>query len=101
MENKEKQGQNLIESILRLEPFVLNSEQKSKLFIEAMNAAFRHHMENNELFRNYCKNFGFTVGCSPVALSDYPYIPVNILKNQRLTSVHGNRITAILSSSAT
>jgi len=99
--NKSKKENHYIESILSSEPFVLDSEQKSKLFDKAMNEAFQYHMYNNKLFKNYCDNIGFSLDNYPSALSDYPYIPVNIFKNQRLTSVPSSKINAILNSSAT
>lgn len=97
----ETQDQNPIELILSSNPFTLDSGQKTKLFGEAINASFQHHIENNELFGNYCRNFGFSLSENPVELSEYPYIPVNIFKNKRLTSVPADKINAILNSSAT
>jgi phenylacetate-coenzyme A ligase PaaK-like adenylate-forming protein len=92
---------NSIETLLSKPPFELSREQKTPLFEEAIFEAFNHHYNNNELFRNYCENNGFTACNKPDTISDYPYLPVNIFKNRRLTSVPDDNIKSILNSSAT
>jgi phenylacetate-coenzyme A ligase PaaK-like adenylate-forming protein len=63
--------------------------------------SFSHHINNNELFRNYCNNQGFSLSTKQIELIDYPYLPVNIFKNKKLYSVPNENINVILSSSAT
>ncbi len=92
---------NPIDLLLNKEPFALDVSEKDILFREAIFESFRHHIENNELFRNYCKNQGFTLASKPTKLADYPYLPVIIFKNKRLSSVPEEKVNAILSSSAT
>ena len=92
---------NPIDLLLNKEPFALDVSEKDRLFREAIFKSFRHHIENNELFRNYCNNQGFNLGNNPRELADYPYLPVNIFKNKRLSSVPNEKVNAILSSSAT
>lgn len=92
---------NPIDLLLNKEPFALDVSEKDRLFREAIFKSFRHHIENNELFRNYCNNQGFNLGSNPRELADYPYLPVNIFKNKRLSSVPNEKVNAILSSSAT
>ena len=67
-----------IDLLLNKEPFALDVSEKDKLFRKAIFESFRHHIENNELFRNYCNNQGFNLGNNPRELADYPYLPVNI-----------------------
>jgi len=92
---------NSIELLINQSPFSLGQDQKDKLFSDAIYESFQHHMENNHLFRTYCENKGFSIGNKPQSLDQYPYLPVNIFKNKRLTSVPDEKIKAILSSSAT
>ena len=92
---------NSIDTLLIQQPFELDINEKSRLFSDAIYDAFAHHMENNELFNNYCQNKGFRLERNTVNLADYPYLPVNIFKNKRLTSVPNDKIKAILNSSAT
>jgi len=90
-----------IESMLHYEPFGLDADKKSKVFGAAMFEAFKHHVENNELFRNYCLNQGFVLDKMPESLVDYPYLAVNVFKKKRLISVSEDKIKGILKSSAT
>ena len=92
---------NPIDLLLNIKPFALDVSEKDRLFKEAIFESFRHHIKNNELFRNYCDNQGFNLGSNPKELADYPYLPVNIFKNKRLSSVPNEKINGILSSSAT
>ena len=90
-----------IESLLNHGPFELDENVRNGLFADAIYDAFKHHVANNELFKNYCQNRGFKFDGKPSDLADYPYLPVNIFKNKRLTSVPSEKINAILNSSAT
>ena len=92
---------NPIDLLLDKEPFMLDESEKEKLFNEAIFESFSHHIENNELFRNYCNNQGFSLSTKQIELIDYPYLPVNIFKNKKLYSVPNENINVILSSSAT
>tara|TARA_B100000315_G_scaffold251859_1_gene287459 strand:- start:370 stop:1503 length:1134 start_codon:yes stop_codon:yes gene_type:complete len=92
---------NSIGLLLDKPPFISDASEKNNLFKAAIFEAFSHHIENNELFRNFCNNQGFSLGSNQRELSDYPYLPVNIFKNKKLYSVPNEKINAILSSSAT
>ena len=71
---------NSIDYLLNQEPFGLDVLDKDKLFKEAIFKSFKHHIKNNELFRNYCNNQGFNLNSDQIRLIDYPYLPVNIFK---------------------
>jgi len=92
---------NSIEQLLNHNPFSLDPVEKKTLFEDALFEAFKHHFENNELFSNYCRNNYFNINERPGDISEYPYLPVNIFKNKRLTSVPDENIKSILNSSAT
>ena len=82
-------------------PFISDASEKNNLFKAAIFESFSHHIENNELFRNYCNNQGFSLESNQMQLIDYPYLPVNIFKKKKLYSVSNEKINATLSSSAT
>lgn len=92
---------NPIDLLLNHRPFELDAFEKDILFKNAIFESFKHHITQNELFRNYCNNQGFKLKDKPSELADYPYLPVNIFKNQRLSSIPDEKVNAILSSSAT
>jgi hypothetical protein len=94
-------SQENIEKILTHSPFDLSECEKKKVFSDAMYEAFIHHYNNNQLFQNFCANNGFSLDARPEKLSDYPYLPVNIFKNKKLSSIPEDQITGILNSSAT
>lgn len=90
-----------VDQLLNFSPFELDDKNKNALFPAAMQEAFKHHYQNNELFRNYCLKQGFSLDRDITNLAEYPYLPVNIFKNRRLASVPTEEIKATLSSSAT
>ena len=92
---------NPIESLLNESPFGLSLSDKKTLFNQAMFTAFKHHYENNELFKNFCDNQSISLNSEFEKLSDYPYLPVNIFKNKKLFSVNVDEINKTLNSSAT
>ena len=93
--------QNTIETLFSYPPFELDYDKKSNVFFPAMKEAFDHHIDNNELFRNFCHNQGFEINNEVHSLADYPYLPVNIFKQINLSSVADESLIARLSSSAT
>lgn len=92
---------NSIERLLNKKPFVLDISLKEKLFKKAMFESFKHHIRNNELFNNYCKNQGFNLKDDSISLTEYPYLPVKIFKKKKLSSVPDKEVNTILNSSAT
>ena len=94
-------SQENIERLLNLSPFMPSETEKREIFADAMHESFVNHYANNQLFKNYCDNLDFSPKERLKRLSDYPYLPVNIFKNKRLSSVPENQITGILNSSAT
>jgi len=90
-----------VELLLGHKPFELASSKKKKLFSEAMHESFNHHLNNNDLFRNYCENRDFELKGVIESMEDYPYLPVQIFKNKKLISVPNEEVKLTLSSSAT
>ena len=85
-------NKNSIDLLLDEAPFMLNVSERNSLFNAAMFESFSHHINNNELFRNYCNNQGFSLSNKQIELTDYPYLPVNIFKNKKLYSVPNENI---------
>ena len=69
-----------IDRLLEQNPFSLDEQAKKKVFSEAMEEAFHHHLSNNQLFREYCLKKGVTPERLPSQWADYPFLPVAFLK---------------------
>ena len=87
--------------LLEHKPFELEIFKKKKLFSEAIHESFNHHLDNNDLFRNYCENKNFQLKRVIDNIEEYPYLPIKIFKNKKLISVTDEEIKLTLSSSAT
>lgn len=97
----DKNSINFIDQLLSEDPFLLEADKKDSLFMSAMNESFNHHINNNELFRNYCENQNFSIDSDCDDLHKFPYLPVNIFKTQKLSSIPEDTIKSTLNSSAT
>ena len=90
-----------IDRLLGAPPFGLSDEDKRPLFAAAMAEAFRHHFENNELFRTHCRKLGLAPELEAPDPGLYPYLPAAVFKSGLLVSVPADRLTAEVHSSAT
>ena len=72
---------------------MLEESEKEKLFKEAIFESFNHHIKNNELFRNYCNNQGFTLNSKPKRLDEYPTIEecVHAILDDELDALQAKR----------
>lgn len=92
--------ESIIDILLEKTPFGLADSEKEEIFLPALRNSFSHHMRNNSLFRQYCERRNFNPDKAHT-IADFPYLPVNIFKNQKLSSVPDENIKAVLNSSAT
>jgi len=92
---------NSIDNFLRLPPFAIDENRKSKLFSAMMWKAYTFHYKNCPEFQLFCQKQHVTPDKPAPALLQYPYLPVNIFKKHKLISVPENKIKNLLSSSAT
>jgi len=92
---------NSIENLVELKPFQLDRLNKANLFATAMHESFKHHLDHNVLFKQYCKNINFNINAANSTLKEFPYLPVDIFKRKNLISVDQDDIITKLNSSAT
>ena len=90
-----------VDRLLLEPPFALSDDEKRPLFSAAMAEAFRHHFENNDIFRAVCRKQGFSPGSIPDDVTRLPYLPASLFKTGFLVSVPAGQIRAEIRSSAT
>ena len=90
-----------VDRLLLEPPFALSDKEKRPLFSAAMAEAFRHHFENNDIFRAVCRKQGFSPGSIPDDVSRLPYLPASLFKKNFLVSVPAGQIRAEIRSSGT
>lgn len=90
-----------MDRLLQELPFALSENEKRPLFSAAMAEAFRHHFENNDIFRAVCRKQGFSPGSIPDDVTRLPYLPASLFKKGFLVSVPAGQIKAEIRSSAT
>jgi len=79
-----------IDELLTQEPFT-KSHNSDSLFLSAMSQSLIFHYENSDIFKQYCikKNFN---PYDDFTLNEIPFIPSNIFKKLKLSSVDKNEI---------
>lgn len=92
-----------IEKLISTDAYSLTPEQKSGLFLEAMNEAYEHHYNSCSAYAHYCQKRGFNQHSRFERIEDIPYLPVEAFKENAdlLLSVTPDSIKTKLSSSAT
>lgn len=90
---------NTIDELLIQEPFT-KSHNSNSLFLDAMSQSLIFHYENSDIFKQYCikKNFN---PYDDFTLNEIPFIPSNIFKKLKLSSVDKNKIIKTVHSSST
>jgi len=88
-----------IDELLIQEPFT-KSHNSDSLFLAAMSQSLIFHYENSDIFKQYCikKNFN---PYDDFTLNEIPFIPSNIFKKLKLSSVDKNEIIKTVHSSST
>ena len=83
-------------------PFEQNSNSETE-FLKIINSSYTHHFNNCHSYKNYCEKKGYTGETKFTNLSDIPFLPVQIFKENPdlLCSVPRKSIKTKLSSSAT
>jgi len=96
-----KPGAEAVDRLLDCSPFSLDEASKASFFGPAMAESFRHHFENNEFFRTWCRKLGFSPEKEISELAEYPYLPAAAFKKRNLISVPAAKIRSEVRSSAT
>jgi hypothetical protein len=90
------------ERLLSVEPHSLAPAEKEKLFKEALAENFEHHFNHCVHYQKLCKKRGWIPPLkTDFRLEDFPYLPVEIFKSMRLSSVPDDKIVRTVQSSAT
>lgn len=90
------------EQLLSVEPHSLAPGKKDKLFKQALAENFEHHFNHCTPYQKLCKKRGWIPPLkADFRLDDFPYLPVDIFKSMRLSSVPDDKIVRTLQSSAT
>jgi hypothetical protein len=90
-----------VNELIGLNPFNYDKYDRYRLFKESLNEVAKHHFENCEEYRNFCKNNNFDPYELDIEIEKYPFLPVNIFKTLRLVSVKEEKVVKELQSSAT
>ena len=96
-----KPGAEAVDRLLDCSPFSLDEASKASFFGPAMAESFRHHFENNEFFRTWCRKLAFSPEKEITELAEYPYLPAAAFKKRNLISVPAAKIRSEVRSSAT
>ncbi|MDC6389782.1 acyl-CoA reductase [Maribacter sp. PR1] len=93
----------MTDSLIGNNPYEIGSEQKEQLFSEALFEEIKFHYDNNEQYRNFCKNKDFNPHDFNGNLEQIPPIAVSVFKDlgKDLKSVPDNEVKLSLQSSAT
>lgn len=89
------------EDLLGRPPYASSEDEKATAFPSALREAFDFHYGACEPYRKFCDRRGFRAPLGEFELERLPYLPVEIFKQMRLSSVDDAQIVRTLQSSAT
>ena len=91
----------LFDELLKVGPFSLPDSEKLRRLKPAIAEAFEHHFNSCEPYRRFCRKRGFVPPVTALDLSVLPYLPADLFKQMRLSSVPETAVVRTLNSSAT
>jgi hypothetical protein len=91
----------IIERLLSIPPYSLNSEEKSALLLEELRALTSFHAANCPAYRRMLERGYAWQNAAPQKISDLPFLPVPLFKRLKLQSVPDNEVLKVLTSSGT
>lgn len=93
----------MTDNLIKISPYELDSEQKSKPFFEALLDEIKFHYDNNEQYKYFCKNKSFNPHNFQGGLDEIPPIAVSVFKDlgKDLKSIPDSEVKLSLQSSAT
>jgi hypothetical protein len=81
-------------------PYKMAADEKNELFLNKLNDICQHHVLNSESYKNIILGRGQKL--PPYQnIDEVPWLPVQLFKTMRLTSIEENEVTGILTSSGT
>lgn len=93
----------ITDNLINISPYALDRVQKGDLFSEALLDEIKFHYDNNEQYKNFCKNKGFDPHSFQGDLDQIPPIAVSVFKDlgKDLKSIPDSEVKLTLQSSAT
>ncbi len=89
-----------LNKILDLDPYSLDQQDKSDLFLAAIKEISLHHYTNCDLYAKLCDKRGFLPHCIK-DIKDLVYLPASLFKNILLLSIPEDQVFREINSSAT
>ena len=91
----------LFDDLLKVPPYSVPEAEKAQLLKAALREAFEHHVQSCEPFERFCQKHGFVRPPEDFEYCDVPFIPADLFKRMRLSSVSESSIVRTLHSSGT
>lgn len=93
----------MTDNLIKINPYDLDSGQKSKPFFEALLDEIKFHYDNNDQYKYFCKNKNFNPHNFQGNLDEIPPIAVSVFKDlgKDLKSIPDSEVKLSLQSSAT
>ena len=89
------------DDLLLNEPFKTPDPERTSNLKAAFREAFTHHFNASREFRRICEKRGVTELAPDFEWADVPYLPVDVFKQMRMSSIDDDQIVRTLTSSAT
>ena len=89
-----------IESLYEKDPFSFTQNEKNSLYGQELRELSKHHFDNCPEYRKIIKNFHVDLN-KDLQVEDYPYLPVRLFKQYKLSSVANDKEANTLTSSGT
>ena len=89
-----------LKSIINLNPYSLNKDEKNSLYNEAVNDLTTFHYENCLQYKKILDLLGFNPKHKK-DITDLPFLPIRIFKNYNLLSIEKSKFIKTMSSSGT
>tara|TARA_B110000438_G_scaffold163674_1_gene156663 strand:+ start:287 stop:1348 length:1062 start_codon:yes stop_codon:yes gene_type:complete len=90
----------MIDDLLKLNPFSLETKIKNKIFLKQTKYLTIHHFKKCHIYKKIIKNLKFKVN-NTCKIEDFPMLPVRLFKKFELKSISDNQIIKKLVSSGT
>jgi phenylacetate-coenzyme A ligase PaaK-like adenylate-forming protein len=89
-----------IEEILKIEPYSLNRSEKKKIFNSFLTELSEYHYKHCQPYKKMMDSIGFDIQKTHL-YTDVPFLPVQLFKTNKLTSISPEKNVRTLSSSGT
>jgi len=90
----------LFEKFLEIEPYILDQKTRENLFFEIMKVLTEHHLNNSKQYQNILNASSFRMD-KLIKISDLPFLPVRLFKEENLLSIKDENIIKTMTSSGT